>query len=304
MGNSMDERCEVLIVGAGPAGIQAAIHASRRGVSVVITGRPSGSALAKGHIENYAFLPGKRSGEELLKIGLAQATGFGARHIAEDVMALETSREGFLARLESGKTLGAGAVVLATGAARKRLGVPGERELEGRGVSYCADCDAGFFKKKRVVVVGEGSAAAGAALHLARFASTVNLVAERLEVAPELVRQLGEARVAVMTGRKVREILGRDAVEAVSLSDGSRLETDGVFIEKGARGVMELGASLGISLDENGNVAVDRNQATAARGVFAAGDVTGPPWQMAKAVGEGCVAGIRAAEHVRGGGGG
>ncbi len=297
------ESCDVLVVGAGPAGIQAAIHAASRGVSVVIVGRPSGSALVRGHIENYAFVPGVARGEEMLKIGLGQAVGFGARHIEEDVLELVPSEGGFLARLESGKEIRARALVLATGAARRRLGVPGERELEGRGVSYCADCDAGFFKRKRVAVVGEGSAAASGALHLTRFASSVALIHERIDVSPELLRKLGDAGVEMVGGGRVSEILGRDGVEGVLLSDGRTIPAEGVFIERGAKSALELGASLGLALDDDGNLAVDRSQATSAPGAFAAGDVTGPPLQVAKAVGEGCVAGISAAEFAKRGGG-
>ncbi|MGQ9583140.1 MAG: NAD(P)/FAD-dependent oxidoreductase [Thermoplasmatota archaeon] len=297
-----ENSCEVLVLGAGPAGIQASIHAARRGASVVITGRPSASALMRAHIENYAFVPGVAKGEELLRMGLAQATGFGARHIEEDVLELAPVGGEFSGALESGRELRARAVIFATGAARRRLGVPGEKELEGRGVSYCTDCDAGFFKKKRVVMVGDGSAAASGALQLTRFASSVMLVYERMEASPELLRRLPEAGVEMVGGVKVSGILGRETVEGVALSDGRSIPADGVFIERGARGVLELGAALGLALGDDGSLAVNRGQATSAPGVFAAGDVTGPPYQLAKAVGEGCVAGIMAAEFAKRGG--
>ena len=106
----------------------------------------------------------------------------------------------------------------------------------------------------------------------------------------------------MINDKKIKRIVGEQAVTAVELSDGSSIAADGVFIEKGAKGVLSLGAELGLAVDDSGNLAVDQNQATNVPGIFGAGDVTGPPWQIAKAVGEGCVAGIRAAEIVKGGG--
>jgi thioredoxin reductase (NADPH) len=269
---------------------------------VLVLGKQSGSALAKGHIENYAFLDGVVPGSDMLKTGLAQLKRFGAHLLEEDAINVSSSGDRFVVRSESGAEHSARAVILATGIARKRLGVPGERELEGKGVSYCADCDANFFKKKRVVVTGDGSAAAAGALHMLHFTPHVTLIAPKLDVSPGMMDAIRAANMIVLSDRKIRRISGGDAVTAVELSDGSSLECDGVFIEKGAKGVLSLGNELGLAVDDSGNLAVDRNQATNVPGIFGAGDVTGPPWQMAKAVGEGCVAGIRAAELVLGGG--
>jgi len=239
---------------------------------------------------------------EMLAVGLEQAHGFGAEVLEEDALGISRANDGFSVRLESGREVSARAVVLATGTARKRLGIPNEKELEGSGVSYCIDCDAGFFRKKRVVVTGDGSAAASGALHLLHFTPEVTLVAEDLAIAGPLKDELEASKVKVILGKRLAAIEGSGSVSGVKLSDGERLAVDGVFIEKGAKGVLELGAELGLALNDEGHIAVDRNMATSVNGVFAAGDVTGPPWQMAKAVGEGCVAGIRAAEHAKGGG--
>ena len=300
-GQTLEEH-DIIILGCGPAGIQAGIHAVRRGARVLVLGKQSGSALAKGHIENYAFLDEVVLGTDMLKTGLAQLKRFGAALLEEDAIHVSASGDRFVVRSESGAEHSARAVILATGIARKRLGVPGEKEFEGKGVSYCADCDANFFKKKRVVVTGDGSAAASGALHLLHFTPHVTLIAPKLDVSGGLLESLRAADVKMIGDRKIKRIVGEEAVTAVELSDGSIIAADGVFIEKGAKGVLSLGAELGLAVDDTGNLAVDQNQATNVPGIFGAGDVTGPPWQIAKAVGEGCVAGIRAAEIVKGGG--
>jgi len=300
-GRGLEEH-DIIILGCGPAGIQAGIHAARRGARVIVLGKQASSALARGHVENYAFLDGEVKGLDMLKTGLAQLRNFGASILEEDAISVDQAGDRFTVKSESGTEFSARAVIIATGMARKRLGVPGEKELEGKGVSYCVDCDANFFKKKRVVVTGDGSAAASGALHLLHFTPHVTLIAPRLDVSPGLLESLKAAKVTTISDRKVKRIEGGDAVTAVELSDGSTIPADGVFIEKGAKGVLSLGAGLGLAVDDSGNLAVDRDQATNVPGVFGAGDVTGPPWQIAKAVGEGCVAGIRAAELVKGGG--
>ena len=293
---------DIVILGAGPAGIQAGIHSARRGMRVLILGKPGNSAVMKGHFENYAFVEGPVAGEQLELVGMSQVKKAGAVLLEEDVIGLETAEGGFVVKVESGKELGCKAVILATGIARKKLGVLGEKEYEGRGVSYCVDCDAGFFRKKRVLVTGDGSAAASGALHLLHFTQDVTLVTDRLDIAPALQAELKASKVAVIEGMKVARISGDEVVTGVVLSDGRELAVSGVFIEKGAKGILELGASLGLALNDDGHLAVDRNMATNVPGIFAAGDVTGPPWQMAKAVGEGCVAGLKAAEYVKSGG--
>jgi thioredoxin reductase (NADPH) len=139
------------------------------------------------------------------------------------------------------------------------------------------------------------------ALTLLFYASEVHLVCPELEVGEALAEKLAESAIALHSGRQVAEIAGGQAVEAVVLDDGSRLEASGVFIELGAKGAIELAAGLGVGLDAETfrYVEADKKQATNLPGVYAAGDITGPPWQMAKAVGEGCVAGLEAASYAK-----
>ncbi len=296
----MSERYDVAIIGAGPAGLQAAIHAARRKMRTVLLGKIEKSALYKAHLENYFGVPGKIEGREILEIGLKQAQSFGAFHLPLDVVRVETQGDHFLIELENGEVLSSYTVLFATGVSRRkgRL-LKGEKELLGKGVSYCVDCDGFFFRGLPVAVIGDESAAVHGALTLSKITRPVYLISQGLKVSPALQGQLEESGVEIILGRPV-EILGEAEVEGLRLEDGRVLEVKGVFIEQGAKGAMQLAATLGVALDPQNMtyIQVDRQQRTNLPGVFAAGDVCGPPLQVAKAVGEGCVAGLAAAEEA------
>jgi thioredoxin reductase (NADPH) len=290
---------DVVILGTGPAGLQAAIHAARRKVSVLVLGKESRSSIFHHHIENYCCVF-NTTGEDIIKTGRQQSAGFGAQFLDEDVLSMAAEGGRFTISLEGGDIVSAGAVIIATGTARKKLGVPGEKELLGRGVSYCVECDCTFYKGADVAVVGGGSAAASGALNMLAYARAVNLVCETLEVSPALAGELRRSAVKFHEGRKVTEIIGQEGVEGILLDNGSRLSVQGVFIELGARGVMELAGLLGVQLDdEMKHIQTNKKAETSVPGIYAAGDITGPPWQVAKAVGEGCVAGLEAAGYAK-----
>ncbi len=292
---------DVVILGVGPAGIQAGIHASRKKVSVVALGKPEASSLYKGHIENYCCISGVKTGEELLEEGLKQLQNFGVDVVREDCIATAMSDNGFQVTIESGEVIDTRSIIIATGVSRKGLGVAGEKELVGKGVSYCVDCDANFYRDADVVVTGDGSAAAHGTVTLSKIASKVTLVTDRLDVSPALREELNADNINILEGRKVKEIAGDNALESVTLDDGTTIPCSGLFIEKGAKGAMELAAFLGVTLDPEKftYIVVDREQATNIPGIYAAGDICGPPFQMAKAVGEGCVAGMSAGTYVK-----
>lgn len=290
---------DVVILGCGPAGLQAAIHAARKKASVLLLGRMNKSSLYWAHVENLCC-QFKVTGEELLRVGREQALGFGAEIVEEDALHIAPQGRFFEITTEGGAQVVARTLVVATGTTRNKLGIPGEKELLGRGVSYCVECDGGFFKNEVVAVVGGQSAAAGGALTLLHSAKTVHLVCEKLEVAEALKAQVLERGVILHEGVKPVEIAGTNAVEALVLSDGTRLPLAGVFIELGAKGVLELAATLGLNLDESMKyVDTDKKMRTNVPGVFAAGDIAGPPLQIAKAIGEGCVAGLEAAAYAK-----
>ena len=282
---------DVIIFGTGPAGLQAAIHAARKKVSVLVLGKETKSSLFHAHIENFCCLFNV-AGEDMLNVGRQQATNFGAEMLEEDVLKVVPDDKFFKVFTESGEDLQTKSLIIATGTARKKLGVAGEKEFLGRGVSYCVECDANFYKGEDIAVVGGASAAVSGALSMLDYANTVHLIYETLEVNEALRKQLEDSSIILHEGFKVKEIVGKNSVEAVLLHNDLRIPLNGVFIELGAKGVMELATHLGVLLD-------DEKMETNIPGVFAAGDICGPPWQMAKAVGEGCVAGIGAATYAK-----
>lgn len=298
---TVHDRYDVVILGSGPAGLQAAIHAARKRTRVLVLGRTEKSSLFHAHIENVCCVFNV-AGDELLRVGREQAALFGAEIADEDVLGLTPvpAGGGYRVRLEGGKDVHCASVILATGTQRHRLGVPGEKALLGRGVSYCVDCDGNFFRGQPVCVVGGESAAVDGALSLSGIASQVHLVCASLSVSDALAAEITASDVIVHTGEAVTAILGDTDVTGIRLQGGDELAVSGVFIELGAKGVMELAASLGLMMDDDMKyLKVDRQQATNIDGVFAAGDICGPPWQMAKAIGEGCVAGVNAANYAK-----
>jgi len=292
---------DVVIVGAGPAGIQAAIHAARKKTSVLMLGRIENSALYSAHIENYACIAGVTPGKDLLEAGISQVLSFGAEILHEDILKIKQQEQLFELELESGKHITCRTIIFSMGVSKKKLSVPGEKELTGQGVSYCVDCDANFYRGATVVVAGNRSAAVDGALTLLGYADKVYLVAKQLKVSDELMARLKQSEVEVLESAWVKEIIGEHAVSSISLEDGSSLDVDGIFIELGSKGALELATQIGVALDTEHfkYISTNRKQETNIAGVYAAGDIVGPPYQMAKAVGEGCVAGMEAATYAR-----
>ena len=290
---------DVVILGSGPAGLQAAIHAARKKVSVLVVGKETKSSMYHAHIENYAFLF-KATGDEMLKVGIEQAKQFGAGFLEEDITQISQNDPGFSLTTESGGIVHCRAFIIATGTSRNKLNVPGEKEFFGKGVSYCVDCDGNFYKGEDVAVVGSESAAVDGALTLTEIADSVHLVCDTLQVSDGLARKLAESTVRVHEGVGVKAILGESGVTHLLLGDESRLPVSGVFVELGAKGLMAISASLGIRLDDEMKyIRTNKKQETNMPGIYAAGDICGPPWQLAKAVGEGCIAGIEAAAYAK-----
>lgn len=290
---------DVVIVGAGPAGLQAAIHAARRRVSVMVLGKDRKSSLFRAHVENLCCLF-NATGQSMLETGRRQAANFGARFMDADILRISAEADGFALETESGERLMCRALILATGSARNTLRVKGEKELLGKGVSYCVDCDGNFYRGEDVAVVGDESAAVDGALTLAEIAGTVHLICQDLNVSEALLRKIDASKVTVHRGAGVEAIAGEDHVDGLVLDDGRMLSATGVFIELGAKGLLELATALGVALDDEMRfIRTDKGQRTNVPGIFAAGDICGPPWQVAKAVGEGCVAGINAADYAK-----
>ncbi len=289
---------DVAIVGAGPAGIQAAIHAARKKVTVALIGKMANSAMFDIEIDNYFGL-GKCNGTDLLRTGIEQARSFGATFMELNVLSLSRSDQGFNISLEDGTSVCARALILATGIRRTKLGVPGEKEFaNGKGVSYCAICDCNFYKGKTVLITGGESEAAVAAELMTKYASKVYWVFSEFSATDNLISAAKAAGVEIISA-DVTKVSGDTKVTSVTLSDGRELNVDGVFIELGGRSSADLAMDIDLMPEFDDSLKVDRSCATSVQGVFACGDITGRPWQVSKAVGEGAVAGLSAADHSK-----
>ncbi len=307
-GREQERVLDVIIVGGGPAGLTAGIYLARARMNALLVEKqsPGGAPAMTERIENYPGFPEGISGFELVDRMRRQAEGFGLRiNPFNPLLRMEEDGEVKVLETEEGE-LRAYAVILATGMRPAKLGVPGEEEFHGRGVSYCATCDGAFFKDGVVAVVGGGNSAVEEALFLTRFARKVIIVhrRDRLRAGKILQeRALAHPKMDFAWKKVVKEIRGKDRVEGLLLSDvegggEEELAVDGVFLYVGnlpnteeVRGVVEL--------DGRGFILTDTSLQTNVRGVFAAGDVrAGAVWQVAAAVGDGVRAALNAQFHV------
>jgi thioredoxin reductase (NADPH) len=310
---------DLLIAGAGPAGLSAAQYGARAGLKTLVIEAASigGEMLNIDRLENYPGAGGEVSGAALADAMRLQAVEAGAEFLAGTAQSLAADGEGGFAvavdeyDAPADGVIRAGAVIIASGARRKRLGVPGEAEFYGRGVSYCAACDGPFFKGKKILVVGGGDAACDEARFLSRLSPHVRLVHRRGVLRAQnavAARVLGDPAITVSMETSVTEIKGGQKVEAVVLRDEASGETrevsaDAVFIFAGIEPRSELAASAALSvrpqLDEARFIVTDQLMATAAPGVFAAGDVRASPFrQVVTAAGDGAIAAHGAARYL------
>lgn len=281
----------VLIIGGGPAGLSAAIYAARAGIQTTVAYKDGGALEKTDKIENYFGFTDVISGPELLERGRAQAERLGARLIQTEVTGVEYAEKGFTVKTTAG-VLTADAVILATGAPRATPPIPGVHELEGRGVSYCAVCDAFFYRGKAVAVLGEGEYALEEARTLLPIADTVTLLTSGAPAPNDLPEGLQ------VDERPVTAIEGEDKVARVAFRTGEPLAVDGVFIAYGTAGSGDFARKLGAQLNGN-KIQVGADGATAVPGLFAAGDCTGGLLQVAKAVADGAQAALSAIQFVR-----
>ncbi len=299
---------DLIAVGAGPAGLSVGIYGGRFGISTLVIGETLGGLAAEAVlVENY---PGVEScrGMALVEKIRDQCDSAGAEILlGERVDSISVDSRPFRVNTAEAEYR-AGALVLATGCRHRELGVPGEKEFYGRGVSYCAVCDGMFFKGRRVVVIGGGNSAAMEALYLKEIAGKVFMVHRRKSLRADRImkRRVENSRVELLWQRRVKKIVGEDRVEGVVLEDVETgevedLDVDGVFISVGETPSTGYAVKGGIETDDTGFVKVDRDQQTNVPGVYAAGDVTGGVRQIGVAVGEGITAATNAYLQVSGG---
>jgi thioredoxin reductase (NADPH) len=293
---------KVIIIGSGPAGLTAALYTARAALSpLVISGNQLGGQVSiTSEVENYPGFPEGATGPGLVEQMQKQAERFGARVLMDEVTRAELAGGPPFRLQTEGDGFEADAVVIATGSSPRRLGVPGEDALIGRGVSFCATCDGFFFRGKEVVVVGGGDSAVEEGLFLTKFATRVRIIHRRGELrATEMLkrRAVANEKVSFIWDSVVEEVRGKGKVEAVRIKNMktgvvSELATDGVFVFIGLDPNSELFKGQ-LAMDDRGYLVVDEGMMTSVPGVFAAGEIQDPIYrQVATSVGQGCQAAI------------
>ena len=280
---------DVIVLGKGPAGIQAALYIKRASLNVLVIGKDGGALAKTDKIGNYYGFT-QISGPELLEQGYKHAKALDIELIEEEVTGLSFGLEYTVTTTQN--TYLSKAVIIATGSPRATVKIPNLKELEGRGVSYCAICDAFFYRKKIVGVLGHGDYAAQEAHELVNVADEVIVFTNGLEPTGQF-----DPRVKIIKNR-IKNLVGTDRLQAVTLDNDSTIEINGLFIALGSASATDLALKIG-ALVENNKIIVDEKKQTNVPGLFAAGDCTPGMMQIAKAVGDGCVAGLECIAYIR-----
>jgi thioredoxin reductase (NADPH) len=314
---------DILVVGGASAGLTAAMYASRQGLkTLVITKDIGGQALLTNDIENYPPFE-HIGGFELMQRFEQQARNFGAEFAYEEVLSITEHKEdggggGFIIKTNNKDNEYSGhALILAFGKTPRDLNVKGEKELKGRGVSYCAVCDGPFFKNKKVAIVGPGDPALEAALYLKGLASQLYIIHRTdkpvgSEESIELLQNKdsnnnnndNKEKISFISNSIVKAINGNSKVESLTLYDSktkseSKLDVDGIFVEMGYVARTDIVKDL-VKLNDNKEIVVDKYCGTSAKGIFAAGDVTDVPYKQAIiSAGQGAIAALSAYNYIQ-----
>ena len=300
---------DLVIIGGGPAGLTAGLYAARARLNVVMLDRESGGGWLSrtGIVENYPGFPDGITGPELAELFIRHATRFGLRILTEEVTGLQAKQHPKTIITKVGQ-YEARAVIICSGSRPMTLGVPGENELRGRGVSYCTTCDAALFEGQEVAVVGGGSAALDEGIQVARFASKVYVIHRRNTFRAERILEeqaFANPRMQFIYNTVVDSINGEKSVTGLSLrnvlsGDTSELGVSGVFIFIGTRPNTEF-LQGAVNIDERGFVVTSQLLETSAKGVWAAGDVQDSVYRQAiTGAGQGAAAAIQAEKYVLG----
>jgi len=298
---------DVAVIGAGPAGLAASLYAARAKMSTVVIEKmfPGGQAALTDTIENYPGFTEGINGIQLTAAMKKQAERFGAKFINGDVEKIEKNNDLFTIVTKK-ENLEAKTVILAAGAQPRKLGVKGEREFTGRGVSYCATCDGAFYKDKPIAIVGGGDTAIQEALYLTRFASKVFVIHRRDQLRATKVlqeRAFNNEKIEFVWNSVVNEIKGQNAVEEVVVENVktgklNSLRVDGIFVAIGHLPNTDFVKDL-VHLDERGYVITDDHMVTNIPGLFAAGDIRQKDLrQVVTAVADGAIAAVEASKYI------
>ena len=298
---------EVIIIGGGPAGLTAGLYTARakRSSLLIERGVFGGQMATAEQLDNYPGFPEGISGSELAELMLKQATKYGLQTITAEVTGLKLKGEERVVETTDG-AFTAKAVVIAGGSNRRKLGVPGEEQFTGKGVSYCATCDAAFFEGLPIALVGGGDSAIVEALHLAKFASKVTVIHRRDQLRAAHILQekaFAEPKIDFRWESVVKRIEGEDIVQRIRLrqvktDEESTLEVSGVFVSIGF--IPHTGYLKGIlPLADDGSIITNNRMETGVAGIFAAGDIRQKTeWQVITAAGDGATAAINVEEFL------
>ena len=281
---------EVIIIGSGPAGVSAALYTARAGLDTTILTMGSGSLSKAEAIENYYGFETPISGKELADAGIEGAKNVGVNFVREEVVGIGFNGKLVIETIKNNYE--AYSVILATGSSRATPNIKGIKEFEGKGVSYCAVCDAFFYKGKNVCVLGNSEYAAHEITSLLQVAGSVTLLTNGEKA---IVKFPDEVNIIE---KEISFASGSDRMEKIQFSDGTSILTDGIFVAYGVAGSTALARKIGAEINGN-SIVVDENMKTTIPGLYAAGDCTGGLLQISKAVYEGAKAGIEAIKYVK-----
>lgn len=299
-----EQRVKVLILGSGPAGLSAGLYAARADLApILLTGMELGGQVSLTYtVENYPGFPEGVGGMELVDLFQKHAERFGARAEMDSAMDVNFSTRPFAVKTQIGKHYRAESLIIATGASPNHLNIPGETELTGRGVSYCATCDGYFFKEKQVIVVGGGDSALEEGIFLTRFASSVTIVHRRDQLRAGAVlieRAMANPKINFIWNSVLTQISGEGTVNSVKLQNVNTGEVtertvDGVFVFIGHSPNNQLFKGK-LEMDDHGYIKVNQLMQTSVAGVFAAGEAADPNYrQVITSAGMGAAAAIQA----------
>lgn len=287
------EKYDLIIIGAGPAGLTAALYAARYRMNFLVIGKTLGGLIGEAYeVCNFPSY-GRIKGVELIKKMIEQVKELDVKIKQEEISEIKKKKTDFEVITNKSK-YSAKKIIIATGSERKHLGIAREKEFVGKGLSYCATCDAGFYKDKIVGVVGGSDAALTAALLLEKFAKKVYIIYRKNKffrgdrVWIENIKK--SKKIEPIFNSKITRLIGKNKLESIEINKKKKLKVDGIFVEVGSISNVELAEDVGVKIEKK-QIVVDKFQKTNVKGVFAAGDITcNPLKQIVTACGEGAVA--------------
>lgn len=282
---------DVIIIGAGPAGITASLYTKRANLKVAIIYKDKSSLEKTEKIENYYGFENGIDGKKLYVTGIKQAQNLGVEVKEEEVIKVEMISDGFKVYTSKGE-YNSKTIIFATGSKKNKPKIKGIEKFEGKGVSYCAVCDGFFYRNRSVSVLGSGNYAISETNELINIVNDITILTNG-----EKVPEFRADNVKIDT-KEIKEIHGENKVEEIEFRDGTKIETDGIFIAQGVASSSDFAKKLGV-ITKNDNIVVNENMETNIQGIYACGDCTGGLLQISKAVYEGTKAGLQTIRYIR-----